>query len=171
MLHDKRDISVLSHIIEYCERIAAMKTRFGDSLQAFRNDPEYQLAASMCVLQIGELAKHLSREATESISSIPWSQIKGMRNFFAHNYGAMDVEQTWETIDKEIPVLHQTCVSAVTNSFRYQEITQAELTKLSECGIQFEARKKSDNAFIIKFLTRDSELLDEALNKIRKNAR
>ena len=122
MLHDKRDISVLSHIIEYCERIAAMKTRFGDSLQAFRNDPEYQLAASMCVLQIGELAKHLSREATESISSIPWPQIKGMRNFFAHNYGSMDYERIWQTVITDIPILKKYCKDQIFNG----DITELE---------------------------------------------
>ena len=34
---------------------------------------------------------------------------KGMRNLFAHNYGAVDVERVWETVRSDLPQLLEFC--------------------------------------------------------------
>ncbi len=38
---------------------------------------------------------------------IPWRQIKGMRNIYAHDYDIIDNDIIWETITKEIPELKE----------------------------------------------------------------
>ena len=48
-------------------------------------------------------------EQTEEHSSIPWRQIKAMRNIVAHSYGTVDSETTWEIIVDDIPRLSQYC--------------------------------------------------------------
>lgn len=64
----------------------------------------------MSLLQIGELTSHLSDEFKEQTKSeIYWSAIKGMRNIFAHNYGAIDIDLVWETALFDIPTLHKFC--------------------------------------------------------------
>lgn len=50
-----RNISVLEHIVSYCQQIEQTVERFGNSAETFQNDPIYRNAAALCILQIGEL--------------------------------------------------------------------------------------------------------------------
>ncbi|WP_392889577.1 DUF86 domain-containing protein [Eubacterium limosum] len=42
-------------------------------------------------------------------SEIPWKQIRGIRNIFAHDYGSIDVLTIWNTINYNIPELKDFC--------------------------------------------------------------
>ena len=57
-----RNISVLEHIVTYCEQIEQTVERFGNSAETFRADPIYRNAAALCILQIGELVGKLTDE-------------------------------------------------------------------------------------------------------------
>lgn len=108
-----RNISVLEHIIDYCQQIEQTVARFGDSADVFRNDPIYRNAAALCILQIGELVGKLTDEFREQHPAVPWRQIKAMRNIVAHSYGTVDPEITWEIIADEIPALKAYCEQIV----------------------------------------------------------
>ena len=61
----------------------------------------------MEIQQIGELTKELSEEFIISTKEeIPWNQIRGMRNKFAHGYGKMDFEKIYNTAKIDIPLLY-----------------------------------------------------------------
>lgn len=105
----ERDISIVEHIISYCDQIQQTVVRFGDDYSVFSNDPIYRNAAALCILQIGELVGKLSDGFRIQHSSIPWRQIKAMRNIVAHNYGTVDPETTWEIIQDDIPELKAYC--------------------------------------------------------------
>jgi len=63
----------------------------------------------MYILQIGELVAHLPDDFRENHSHIPWRQIKGMRNVFAHDYDNTNLEEAWVTIETDIPALATEC--------------------------------------------------------------
>lgn len=111
-----RDISIIEHIISYCEQIEQTVDRFGNDYAVFAGDPIYRNAAALCILQIGELVGKLSEEFRANHPSIPWRQIKAMRNIVAHNYGTVDPETTWEIIQDDIPDLKVYCQKVVSNS-------------------------------------------------------
>ena len=112
-LHN-RDKSILMHIIEHCDRIQSSMARFGNDLDTFQNDNDLKDAVSMNLLQIGELAKKFSDEFINATRpEINWRAIIGMRNLFAHDYGAMDVERIWETAIYDIPQLSKYCKSKI----------------------------------------------------------
>ena len=50
-----RNISILEHIVSYCQQIEQTIERFGDDRVTFQNDPIYRNAAALCIFQIGEL--------------------------------------------------------------------------------------------------------------------
>ena len=52
----ERDLSILLHMVHYCEQIDEAINRFGDAENTFTLDKVYQNAVAMCLLQIGELA-------------------------------------------------------------------------------------------------------------------
>lgn len=111
-----RDISILEHILNYCNQIEETIQRFGSSYDVFVRDSIYRNAAAMCVLQIGELAGKLTDDFREEYSGAPWRQIKGMRNIVAHSYGTVDPETTWEILTEDIPALKGYCISIINES-------------------------------------------------------
>ena len=64
----------------------------------------------MCIVQIGELVALLSDEAKQKNPNIPWRAIKDTRNFYVHNYGSIDTNTVWETLNKDIPILKEAWV-------------------------------------------------------------
>lgn len=105
----EKDAAVLSHILRYCNEIEEFLQRFDNSYEAFTTDPLFLNAVSMAELQIGELTGHLSDNFKDNNSEIPWKQIRGMRNLFAHNYFHMDMEEIWDTAVNDTPILKKFC--------------------------------------------------------------
>lgn len=104
-----RNISILEHIIVYCDQIDETIRRFGNDYGAFSSDPIYRNASALCVLQIGELAGKLTDAFRAEHPGAPWRQIRGMRNIVAHSYGTVDPEITWEILTEDIPKLKVYC--------------------------------------------------------------
>ena len=111
-----RNISILEQIVVYCEQIEQTVERFGNDAEIFRTDPIYRNAAALCILQIGELVGKLTDEFRAQHPSVPWRQIKAMRNIVAHSYGTVDPEITWEIITDDIPVLKQYCSTIIASA-------------------------------------------------------
>jgi uncharacterized protein with HEPN domain len=63
----------------------------------------------MNVLQIGELATHLSKKFRLTHAHIPWHGIIGMRNLAAHHYTKFNFQTLWVTISKDTPKLKIFC--------------------------------------------------------------
>ena len=91
-----RDISIIEHILEYCADIESIHAEFGHS-------------RAMCILQIGELTKHLSADFVATYRQIPWRDIARTRDVYAHHYGHADAELIWESATSDIPHLADFC--------------------------------------------------------------
>ena len=110
MITDKsRDRSVVSKMLMYCDRINIVMERFGRSHETFLNDFMFHDVLSMEIFQIGELCNHFSDDFRNSHPDIPWRDIKGMRNLFAHSFYEMDIEIIWNTALYNIPDIRKFC--------------------------------------------------------------
>lgn len=78
-------------------------------------DPIYRNAVALCILQIGELVGNLSGDFRTDHSTIPWRQIKAVRNIVAHRYGTVNAEITWEIITADVPALKEFCLTVIDN--------------------------------------------------------
>lgn len=105
----RRDADIIRHMARYCGEIDAALTAFGDSEEGFLQNPVFRNAVSMPVQQIGELAKHLSDDFLAAHPQIPWRQIKGMRDWFAHQYLGMDAAVIWAVAKEDLPPLRAFC--------------------------------------------------------------
>lgn len=105
MFVKEKDRNIISLILDYCKKIDLAVQRFGNDYSIFVSDIDYQSACGMYIYQIGELTVQLSEEFKDRVKSIPWHEIKGMRNIFAHEYGEIDEERMWDTIQNDIPYL------------------------------------------------------------------
>ena len=72
----------------------------------------------MCVAQIGELAGQLSEETRRKSASVPWRIIKDTRNYYVHAYGSIDVSSVWDTLNRDIPALKNSCEKILENADR-----------------------------------------------------
>ena len=106
---NKRDKIILQKILQYCDDIEKLEYRFGNEYESYETDFAYQYAASMCIIQIGELTAQLSDEFKNNFSNVPWRLIKDMRNLFAHDYARVDNEIVWNTLQSNIPELEKEC--------------------------------------------------------------
>lgn len=102
---------ILSHInsvMEYC--------RDCSSLQDFQSDTMLVEATVFNLMQIGELAKNsLDDETKARITTIPWTQIYGMRNRIVHGYSGINLSIVWDTISNDIPKLREELTSILRN--------------------------------------------------------
>jgi len=94
-------------MIQYCNKITQILEKHHFSREEFENDMEFQFASGICIIQIGELVARLDEDFIAKYTNIPWRQIKGMRNIYAHDYDIIDNDTVWETITKEIPGLKE----------------------------------------------------------------
>ena len=56
---------------------------------------------------IGEAVRCISDDFQRANPQIPWKLIAGMRNILVHKYFAIDHDEVWATIEKDIPALKQ----------------------------------------------------------------
>ena len=102
-----RDQQIIQHILRYCEEIDDTARHFGNSKEKFKSSHIFYNACSMAIFQIGELSKRLSDEFKTAHAELPWKEMRGMRNLFAHEYESVDKDSLWETIQNDIPALHK----------------------------------------------------------------
>ena len=76
------------------------------TLADFEADSMRVEATVFNLMQIGELSKtSLSDSVKDSIPSIPWRQIYGLRNRIVHGYAGVDMRIVWDTVSENIPQL------------------------------------------------------------------
>ena len=106
--NETRDTDLIRHMKRYCED-AMEAVSLAKSEDTFAANRVYQHAVAMCVLEIGELARHLSEDFLHEHAEIPWRSISRMRDMYAHHYHATDVHQLWITALEDLPELMRSC--------------------------------------------------------------
>lgn len=72
---------------------------------SFQSDPEKQNAVLRRLEIIGEAAGRLGPEAQALFPDIPFRAMRGMRNIIAHDYGEVDLDLVWRTVEADLPRL------------------------------------------------------------------
>ena len=108
---NNKDISILRHILNYCEQIKETGKEFNNSKKLFLESATFHNAICLCLLQIGELVSIFSDEFKESHSEIQWREIKLLRNIVAHRYGQIDYDIIWDICLSDIPELTDFCIT------------------------------------------------------------
>jgi uncharacterized protein with HEPN domain len=90
-------------IINAAERILAL-TRDID-FDRFTSDPVLHDAVLYSPVVIGEAARYVPAEVRSRHSSVPWRDMREMRNFVAHVYHGVSDRRVWKTITRDLPLL------------------------------------------------------------------
>lgn len=101
----RRDKIILQKVI--CEVDVGMAMLGNSSLEAFLSSEMLKRALGMTAINIGELIKNISPELREQYRDIPWKAIAGMRDITAHKYQTLRMEDVYNTVKIDFPVLKQ----------------------------------------------------------------
>jgi uncharacterized protein with HEPN domain len=78
--------------------LEALSFADGRSRLDLNNDRRLALSLTAEIQIIGEAASRVSPEMRQSVSSIPWADIIGMRNRLIHAYAEINLDILWDTV-------------------------------------------------------------------------
>ncbi len=77
----------------------------GMSFETFKADDKTFSAVIRKIEVIGEAAKSIKPEISESNPGIPWSVLARMRDKLIHGYFGVDVDIVWKAVRDELPAI------------------------------------------------------------------
>jgi len=100
----KKNINIfLEHILE---SILLIEEYIKDKNESeFIKSKQLQDSVIKRIEIIGEAIKNIPNDFKENYNKIPWKQIIGMRDILIHQYFGVDLNLTWEVIEKDLPEL------------------------------------------------------------------
>lgn len=75
------------------------------SIGDLENNLLIQDAVVRRLLIIGEASNRISQNTQQSLPTIPWRLVRGMRNRLVHEYDDLDLDTVWETVKTSLPIL------------------------------------------------------------------
>ena len=108
MKRDKNQIERIAYELEFIENSTK-----GITKDEFLNNDLLQHAIMMSIITIGECANHLSDDFKEEHHYIEWSQIIAVRNIAAHGYWQLNMEQVWQALSEDIPILRDFIINLI----------------------------------------------------------
>jgi uncharacterized protein with HEPN domain len=86
---------------------AARSFAEGRDLDDFREDRQLRYAIERALEIIGEATSNLSDEIKKRDPSLPWSEMRGLRNIVAHAYHRVDPARVWRVVISDLPEAHE----------------------------------------------------------------
>lgn len=99
--HD--DPTSLGHMLDHAREAVEMAA--GRERRELRQNRMLELALVRLVEIVGEAATRVSDEGQSRFASIPWLQVRGLRNRLAHGYDVIDLDILWDIIQHDLPPL------------------------------------------------------------------
>ena len=75
----------------------------GHTLEDFREDRQLRYAIERAPEIIGEATSNVSDEVKAQDDTLPWREMRGLRNIVAHEYHRVDPARVWRVVTEDIP--------------------------------------------------------------------
>ncbi len=92
-------------LLDILEAIARIERYVALGKARFLEDELIQVWIVHHLERIGEAAARLGREFHEAHPQVPWREMVAMRNLLVHEYFSVDLEEVWETVVRDLPLL------------------------------------------------------------------
>jgi uncharacterized protein with HEPN domain len=96
-----KDEARVRDMVSWGERAAGYLNNISEA--AFFDNLMLQDACERCIEVVGEAAGSVSESFCLAHSDVPWRELKDMRNILIHQYGAVDLQIVYETIQNDLP--------------------------------------------------------------------
>lgn len=101
----RRDIVTIKKIIEEME--VGIRLLGDTGLERFLDDELLKRALGMTCINVGELVKVVTDETRSSYKDFPWKAVAGMRDITAHRYQTLRMNDVYNTVHDDYPVLKE----------------------------------------------------------------
>jgi len=98
----RTDLDRLRDIREALEHIAR---KLPSAKKEFLASDMHQVWVLYYIQLIGEAANGISAEFQQAHPVIPWKKIVAMRHLLVHHYFGIDLDEVWNTAQKDLPEL------------------------------------------------------------------
>ncbi len=107
---DRRDRDNLTEIINHAETAIA----YAGTVTDLRTSELVTDAVCLHLGQIGEFARidRISQATQDAMPSVPWAELRGMRNRVFHDYGSVDVDVVIDIVENDLMEL----IAAITEA-------------------------------------------------------
>jgi uncharacterized protein with HEPN domain len=68
----------------------------------FSRDRDLQKVVAYDLMILGEAASRVSKRTQRLNPRVPWTQLANYRNELIHDYGSLDLKDTWEFAQREL---------------------------------------------------------------------
>ncbi|MGC8876668.1 DUF86 domain-containing protein [Thermus sp.] len=92
-------------LLDILEAIANVERYAALGKARFLEDELVQVWMVHHLERIGEAAARLGREFHEAHPHLPWWEMVAMRNLLVHEYCGVDLEEVWQTVIRDLPLL------------------------------------------------------------------
>lgn len=92
----------------------------GHTLEEFRTDRQLRYAIERALEIIGEATSNLSDEVKARDETLPWREMRGLRNIVAHAYHRIDPARVWQVVTEDMPRTHRK-IQALLEQVRREE--------------------------------------------------
>jgi uncharacterized protein with HEPN domain len=99
----QRDLQFLLDMLQSAELIMAYTAQC--SKDEFVGNVQLQDSVIRRLLVIAEAARRVSEKTRQTLPTIAWAEINGMRNRLVHEYDDVNLNIVWDVIQTEIPTL------------------------------------------------------------------
>jgi uncharacterized protein with HEPN domain len=79
----------------------------GHDLEDFLENRQLRYAIERALEIIGEATSNLSEEVKGRAPSLPWREMRGLRNIVAHAYHRVDPARVWRVVTRDLPHTHE----------------------------------------------------------------
>lgn len=93
----------LRDIVEFAR--SAQEFVAGMTFDAFVTDQKTGFATIRALEIVGEATKHVPASVRDAHREIPWRDWAGFRDKLVHDYGRIDLEIVWRSIEEDLPPL------------------------------------------------------------------
>ncbi|XHX76135.1 MAG: DUF86 domain-containing protein [Stenomitos frigidus ULC029] len=99
----ERDLQSLLDMLQSAQIVMGYVA--GRSREELTIDIQLQDAMIHRLLIIGEASKRVSETTRQTLTTIPWAAMSGMRNRLIHEYDEIDLDIVWDTAVNSLPAL------------------------------------------------------------------
>ena len=97
--------SILSdqgRVDDMLDRLRDIREHLRVGKERFENDADLQKIVAYDLMILGEAAGRVSRRTQLSNPKVPWTALANYRNQLIHEYGNLDLKDTWEFVQSEL---------------------------------------------------------------------
>lgn len=89
------------------DAIAKIERYAARGREAFEREELIQVWILYHLQVIGEAAAQLGRDFHTAYPQLPWAQIVAMRNVLVHEYFGVDLQEVWQTVERDVPTFRR----------------------------------------------------------------